>query len=77
MYLYPGEVTAEGKSKGKLRLLYELAPLAMIAEQAGGRASNGKVRIMEVKPSGIHDRQPVYIGSAAEVALAEELHAEG
>ena len=49
----------------------------MVAEQAGGRASNGKARIMEVKPSGIHDRQPVYIGSAAEVALAEEFHAEG
>jgi fructose-1,6-bisphosphatase I len=77
IYLYPGEVTSEGKSRGKLRLLYELAPLAMIAEQAGGRASNGKARILEVKPTGIHERQPVYIGSAAEVAMAEEFRTEG
>ena len=77
IYLYPGEVTSDGKSKGKLRLLYELAPLAMVAEQAGGRASNGKGRIMEVVPTGIHDRQPVYIGSTEEVAMAEEFKVEG
>jgi fructose-1,6-bisphosphatase I len=77
MYLYPGEVSADGKSKGKLRLMYELAPLAMVAEQAGGRASNGKDRILDVVPTAIHERQPVYIGSAAEVALAEEMKAEG
>ena len=77
IYLYPGEVTADGKSKGKLRLLYELAPLGMVAEQAGGRASTGKRRILDVVPSGIHDRQPVYIGSADEVAMAEEFHVEG
>jgi fructose-1,6-bisphosphatase I len=77
IYLYPGEVTSDGKSKGKLRLMYELAPLAMVAEQAGGRASNGKVRILDVVPSAIHDRQPVYIGSAAEVKMAEEFRVEG
>ena len=49
----------------------------MVAEQAGGRASNGNGRIMEVVPTGIHDRQPVYIGSAEEVAMAEEFKAEG
>lgn len=76
MYLYPGEVSPDGKSKGKLRLMYELAPLAMVAEQAGGRASTGKGRILEVAPTAIHERQPVYIGSAAEVALAEEFKAE-
>lgn len=77
MYMYPGEVTSDGKSKGKLRLMYELAPLAMIAEQAGGRASTGKGRILDVVPSGIHDRQPVYIGSSDEVKLAEEFKVEG
>ncbi len=77
MYMYPGDVAADGKIRGKLRLMYELAPMAMIAEQAGGRASTGKGRIMEVKPGGIHDRQPIYIGSAAEVAMAEEYHVEG
>jgi fructose-1,6-bisphosphatase I len=77
IYLYPGEVGEGGKSKGKLRLMYETAPLSMIAEQAGGRGSTGKGRILEVTPSAIHDRLPVYIGSAEEVALAEEFKAEG
>lgn len=77
MYLYPGEVTSDGKSKGKLRLMYELAPLAMVAEQAGGRASTGRGRVLEVVPGGIHDRQPIYIGSSDEVKLAEEFKAEG
>jgi fructose-1,6-bisphosphatase I len=77
MYLYPGEVTPDGKSKGKLRMMYELAPLAMVAEQAGGRASNGKGRILKVVPKDIHERAPIYIGSATEVAMAEEFHAEG
>jgi fructose-1,6-bisphosphatase I len=77
IYLYPGEVAEGGKSKGKLRLMYELAPLSMIAEQAGGRGSSGKGRILEVAASGIHDRLPVYIGSAEEVALAESFKVEG
>jgi fructose-1,6-bisphosphatase I len=77
IYFYPGEIGADGKSKGKLRLLYECAPLGMVAEQAGGRASNGKGRILEVIPNDIHAREPVYIGSATEVAMAEEFRAEG
>jgi fructose-1,6-bisphosphatase I len=77
LYLYPGEVSADGMSKGKLRLMYECAPLGMVAEQAGGRASNGKGRILEVVPKDIHDREPVYIGSATEVAIAEGLRPEG
>jgi fructose-1,6-bisphosphatase I len=76
MYLYPSEVSADGKSKGKLRLMYECAPLGMVAEQAGGRASNGTGRILDVTPKNIHDREPVYIGSATEVALAEEFRVE-
>ena len=77
IYLYPGEVSEGGKSKGKLRLMYETAPLSMLAEQAGGRGSTGKGRILEVVPSAIHDRLPVYIGSAEEVAMAEEVKVEG
>jgi fructose-1,6-bisphosphatase I len=77
IYLYPGEVSEGGKSKGKLRLMYETAPLSMLAEQAGGRGSTGKGRILEVVPSAIHDRLPVYIGSAEEVAMAEEFKVEG
>jgi fructose-1,6-bisphosphatase I len=77
IFMYPGEVTSNGKSKGKLRLMYELAPMAFVAEEAGGKASNGTRRLLEVKPGGLHDRQPVYIGSATEVELAERMAVEG
>ena len=50
--MYPGEVAEGGKAKGKLRLMYELAPLSMIAEQAGGRGSTGKRRILDIAPAG-------------------------
>ena len=77
IYLYPGEVAEGGKAKGKLRLMYELAPLSMLAEQAGGRGSTGKGRILEVAATAIHERHPIYIGSAEEVALAESFNVEG
>ncbi|HMD04979.1 MAG TPA: class 1 fructose-bisphosphatase, partial [Candidatus Binatus sp.] len=77
IFLYPGEVAEGGKSKGKLRLMYELAPLSMLAEQAGGRGSSGKGRILDIAASGIHERHPIYIGSAEDVALAESFHVEG
>ncbi|MHB8383275.1 MAG: class 1 fructose-bisphosphatase [Candidatus Binataceae bacterium] len=77
LYLYPGEVTPDGNTKGKLRLMYELAPMAMIAEQAGGKASTGTCRILDVAPRALHERQPIYIGSAAEVELAEQMQVEG
>ena len=77
LFMYPGEVTPDGKSKGKLRLMYELDPMSFLVEQAGGRASNGKRRLLEVKPEGLHDRQPIYIGSADEVELAEQMKVEG
>jgi fructose-1,6-bisphosphatase I len=57
--------------------MYELEPMSFIAEQAGGRASNGKRRLLEVTPQALHDRQPVYIGSAEEVELAERSNVEG
>lgn len=58
---------------GKLRLLYELLPLAFIVEQAGGAAINGHQRIMNVVPTEFHQRSPVYIGSSDAVALVEHL----
>jgi fructose-1,6-bisphosphatase I len=68
LFMYP----ADAKSpQGKLRLLYEAAPLAMIAEGAGGRASDGERRLMEVEPSSLHQRTPLYIGTAEYVAMAE------
>jgi fructose-1,6-bisphosphatase I len=64
VFLYPPTKKAP---RGKLRLLYEAYPLAMIAEQAGGAAVDGEMRILEVKAGGIHDRTPLVIGSRREV----------
>ena len=77
IFFYPGEVNAGGKSTGKLRLMYEVAPLSMLAEQAGGAGSTGHGRVLDFVPDSIHERVPVYIGSAEEVALAEKLKVEG
>ena len=62
--------------EGKLRLLYEAAPLAMISEQAGGRASDGYRDIMDIEPESLHQRTPLYIGSSEFVQMAEQFLAE-
>jgi fructose-1,6-bisphosphatase I len=68
VFLYPPTLAQPG---GKLRLLYEANPLAFIAEQAGGMASNGQARILDIKPEGIHQRTPFLVGSRREMdALA-------
>jgi fructose-1,6-bisphosphatase I len=69
VYLYPAEVD---KPEGKLRLLYEANPLAMVVEQAGGKASTGMMRIMDVEPKSLHQRVPLLIGSRDDVTLAED-----
>lgn len=68
LYFYPAD---EGHANGKLRLLYECAPLAFVIEQAGGRASTGTQRILDVKASSIHQRAPFVIGSVKDVELYE------
>ncbi len=68
LYFYPG--TAQ-QPDGKLRLLYECAPLAYLTEQAGGRASTGRGRILDIETREAHQRCPLVIGSAGEVALYE------
>jgi fructose-1,6-bisphosphatase I len=71
IFVYP----ATGKNKnGKLRLMYEANPLAFICEQAGGRATDGKNRILDIKPAELHQRTPLYIGSEEDVRIAEEFH---
>jgi fructose-1,6-bisphosphatase I len=71
IFLYP----ADRKSpKGKLRLLYEAAPMAMIVEQAGGRAITGPDRIMDIQPNELHQRVPLIIGSKADVDLYEKFY---
>jgi fructose-1,6-bisphosphatase I len=68
IYLYPGDAK---NPNGKLRLLYECAPLAFIAEQAGGAASNGTRRIMDLAPDTLHQRSPLFLGSPDDVAECE------
>jgi len=75
IYLYPADTRDPKKPYGKLRLLYECAPLAMVVEQAGGKASTGREPIQEVQPADIHQRVSLYIGSPADVTLAEEFEA--
>jgi fructose-1,6-bisphosphatase I len=70
IYIYPDTTTSP---EGKLRLLYECNPLAFIAEQAGGIASTGRKRIMDLKPSRLHERVPFYIGSKQMVEKAMSL----
>ncbi len=62
----------QGLPQGKLRLLFELSPMAYLIEQAGGAASNGHQRILDLQPDQIHGRSPVFIGCKEDVALAEE-----
>lgn len=70
IYIYPE--TAKSP-KGKLRLLYECNPMAMIVEQAGGMAIDGKGRILEINPTELHQRTPVFIGSKKMVEKIKEM----
>ena len=74
VFLYPP--TADHAS-GKLRLLYEANPIAFIAEHAGGRCSNGKQRVLDIEPESIHQRTPLIVGGAVEMAEFERCMAEG
>lgn len=73
IYIYPATTAAP---KGKLRLLYECNPMAFIIEQAGGIASDGKRRIMEIEPTELHQRAPLFIGSKNMVEMAEGMLAK-
>ena len=68
IFLYPAD---QKNRRGKLRLLYEAAPLAFIAEQAGGAASDGERRILDLIPESLHQRTPLIIGSLEDVQEAE------
>lgn len=68
VFLYPGTLK---KPEGKLRLLYETAPLAFLIEQAGGRASTGTQDLLDVVPKALHARTPLIVGSKEDVALVE------
>ena len=68
IFMYPGD---SASPNGKLRLLYEANPMAFIVEQAGGRATDGKRRILEIEPTELHQRTPLYLGSSEFVEAAE------
>jgi fructose-1,6-bisphosphatase I len=74
VFLYPPN---DERPHGKLRLLYEANPIAFIAEQAGGRASDGRASILDVVPHSIHQRTPLVVGSPHEMAAFAEVMAEG
>ncbi|MBK1438951.1 class 1 fructose-bisphosphatase [Parapedobacter sp. ISTM3] len=69
IFLYP---TTSSHPQGKLRLMYECNPLAFIIEQAGGRATDGHRRILEIQPESLHQRTPIFIGSTDMVEKVEE-----
>ncbi|MEX1051629.1 MAG: class 1 fructose-bisphosphatase, partial [Gemmatimonadales bacterium] len=69
VFMYPGD---QKSPNGKLRLLYECAPMAFIAEAAGGRASNGSTPILDIVPTSLHQRAPLLIGSRDDVTFVEE-----
>jgi fructose-1,6-bisphosphatase I len=75
VFLYPKD-TKDPTKAGKLRLLYEANPMSFIVEQAGGISSSGYERIMDIKPSDLHQRVPVILGSKNEVARIVRYHKE-
>jgi fructose-1,6-bisphosphatase I len=68
IYIYPASAKAK---EGKLRLMYECNALAFVAEQAGGKATDGKRRILDIQPKSLHQRAPFFVGSKKMVEMAE------
>lgn len=73
VFMYPWDKRMSDQ-KGKLRLMYEANPMAMLVEQAGGAATNGRIRIMDVRPEELHERVPVFMGSKQEVERVTKYH---
>src|SRR5262245_35069095 len=74
LFMYPADCADPAKPKPKLRLLYEVAPMGFVVEQAGGRASTGTGRVLDVEATDYHQRAPIILGSPDDVALAEEYY---
>jgi fructose-1,6-bisphosphatase I len=86
VFLYPGDDISVSRPRewikklypeGKLRLLYEAAPFALMVEQAGGLATTGRERILDIRPTSCHQRVPLIIGSREEVLLANQVYSGG
>lgn len=74
VFAYPIDEKVRSKG-GRLRLMYEANPMSMVTEQAGGMASTGRERIMDIQPEGLHQRVPVIVGSKKEVQRIVDYHA--
>ena len=75
VFMYPKD-TKDPNKPGRLRLLYEANPISMLVEQAGGRATTGRERVLGVRPESLHQRVPVILGSRHEVERIDRYHAE-
>lgn len=73
IFMYPYDLK-DPKKAGRLRLMYEANPMSMLMEQAGGASTTGRVRILEIEPTELHQRVPVIIGSKNEVDLVTQYH---
>jgi fructose-1,6-bisphosphatase I len=77
VFMYPLDEKMKARGLGgKLRLMYEANPMSMIVEQAGGLSTTGRERILEIKPSGLHQRVPVILGSKEEVERIVDYHTQ-
>ena len=74
-YLYPADARP-GFEQGRLRLIYEAAPIAMLMEQAGGAATDGQARILEKTPSSLHERTPLMFGSSKGVEAIRQYYVD-
>jgi fructose-1,6-bisphosphatase I len=73
LFMYPWDAR-EPEKPGKLRLMYEANPMSFIIEQAGGAATDGKQRILDIEPTSLHQRVPVFLGSKEEVERVTGYH---
>jgi fructose-1,6-bisphosphatase I len=74
IFMYPADSRDPKKPTGKLRLMYEAAPLAMVVEEAGGMATDGRMRILDIEPQHLHQRVPLFIGSKNDVLNMMEIY---
>lgn len=76
VFAYPPDFKGTTKPRGKLRLLYEASPVAFLMEHAGGRATDGRRRILDLEPQSLHERVAVFVGSKKDVEFADSFHRE-
>jgi fructose-1,6-bisphosphatase I len=77
IFMYPADNRDPKKPRGKLRLMCEAAPLAMVVEAAGGMATDGKMSILDIEPQELHQRVPLFIGSKKDVQKVMEIYQKG